>query len=704
MSGLDSPRPPTPSVVDWIYSFQANGRSLATFLGDVLIDGTVQTVLGATPVFPTLQNAINAQGLGAAYSGIMTLGLQSPGDGGGALYTHVAGPVTFGGFQSSDGQWWQATPLNGWLPVLAFTGFIMDGASDCTPAIMAADARAGAGYHANLWFGWSNTGNPYIIGSNLTFTNACRFSNGAALKTLVTGLTLTIGEIIDTQKNTIFQLAPGTNLVPSPKNPVGYPEWFGSQVGQVNVDAAIAINQCILAFSVTDLAQGAWYIQTAIVMTSSYRWLRGRAATQAPTTGPGAPGTGAIAPYATQIVLRNQAGDQAGGLVLNNSSVPGPGAAGPFILFPRVSDLTIVSATPAAPLGVASPRTVQTGSFGVFVGYCINAHLDNVLAAEFELGFYVNASVECYLNNCSSLRYQPSASDRWWGFYQTGQANLGYNSGTASMYYTKCRAFSNMTVSGAPGYGGGNYAMQLINGFTDTYVVQLECGNVGWGIDVEGNGNGVVDYSSEDLIIQNCVLDGLRFGGIHITKGGPGTAIQIQGTYFGVTAATAPSPIGIFNDASGGSVVVQGCQMIGIATNSAVGIEVNACSGIGTFLSANNIFTDIFQPLIFVASSQVSSVGDRLNFVRLVPGAATGAINVQGCDTGYINSAIVSTNGLTVPIGIDFVASANAHFTVDVTQVSRAGVGQRLQANGALVSAAGNFPAGGSNLATGNFN
>ncbi|HWF01543.1 MAG TPA: right-handed parallel beta-helix repeat-containing protein [Caulobacteraceae bacterium] len=480
----------------------------------------------------------------------------------------------------------------------------------------------------------------------------------------------------------------------------GYPEWWGASVNNPAIDCSAAITACIAACPITQLQAGAYYVGSPITITQDGRTLRGVGPTQlCCTSAAGGPGTGVVDPNATQIVLTSSS---AMGIVVGTLQPAQP--TGPFVQNVTLEDFTVVRATAAVPLGVTGAAAIDNpptpGAFslfssppppcGVVLCWVDVCELRNVMCIEHSVGFYRYGTVESYMEHCSALRYtagQNSANDFWNGFFQDNSGPLGANSGNASAYMNLCRAFSNFTIGGAPGYTY-SAGLQIYDGWTDTYITQFETGLTGYGIDAAGRTTTGEDFQTEDLIISGCVLDSPRYAGIRIQDGGPETAVQIQNCYSGPTSATGPNSIGIEIYQVHGSVNIQGCQIIASPGNSATGLRIDTSSGV---TARGNIYTDQHDPIIINQSFNVRCE-DIVNVAQQAP--ATAAVQITALDRGVIDCDIHSSNpSLTIPIGIDLIGAANFHVVVRAGNIDPNYItaNQAVQSDGTNITANGVF-------------
>lgn len=532
----------------------------------------------------------------------------------------------------------------------------------------------------------------YLITGSITFTQPVTFAAGAVILCSTAAVVVTFSKGLTASVGQIFNLSGGAVAVLS-NILTGCPEWWGAITGSPTTDCGPAINACIVAAPVTLLQMATYYINTLISIQIDGRAMVGQAESQLQTTGPGSPGTGTLSANATNIVLMNNGTGTTNGVQIGSSAGSQPSQ---LVQFVRLKDINIFSATASAAFGVSGALAIQNPASGVspaptgvIMRWCANCTLERVLTAEFSYGFSRYGTIENYMLNCTALRYTPgthTGNDFWTGFYHDNSAPLGANSGNASVYMNRCRAFSNEAVSLAPTYSY-NAACQFFDGYTDSYIVQLESGNCGYGIDAVGRSSTAIDAQTEDLIIEACVLDSCRNVGVRVTVGGPQTAVQIQNTYIGVTLATSPVSIGIEVLNVHGSVNIQGNQIIGVQGNPATGLRVDTSSGV---VSRGNIYTDMQDPVIITTSFNVRCE-DIINCAA--QGPATAGVQITDLTRGVIDCDIHTSNATaTIPCGVDLIGSSNTHVVVRMGNVDPTYItGNPLQSNGSAVTTNGTF-------------
>ncbi len=419
---------------------------------------------------------------------------------------------------------------------------------------------------------------------------------------------------------------------------VGRPEWWGARTGDSTFDCAPALNACIAACPVTELAAGAYYVATRLAVGVSNRTVRGRGASQKPYL----QGPATLSPDATQIVLTSPSAD---GILVGFDQPTAPPA---LLEFVTLEDFAVVRATARVPLGVSGAAPIVNPAAGILpcptglaFKWVANCHFNRVLALEHSIGFYIYGCVESYWNNCAALRATAGANggnDNWSGFYLDYNAASGYNGGNASIYLTACRAFSGV----GQGHGPATYASGVTSagGFVDLFITQMETGLVHYGIDLEGSGPGVVDFRTEDLLIANCILDSPVRAGLRIRNAGGNTAVEINGLYVGLARDCGAA--GLELDDVGGVVAINGAQFIGGGVN---GTGVRAVKA-NSITMSGNIFTDMANPISF------KSVG---------PSKVEGAINAaQGAWPANPAVALSDCHGCKVEVSLTGAAGAYA--------------------------------------------
>jgi hypothetical protein len=476
------------------------------------------------------------------------------------------------------------------------------------------------------------------------------------------GVTLRFGAGFEAPRVPLFEGGGQVTFDPATFS-TGYPEWWGARTGDPDFDCAPAINACIVACPITELAAGAYYIARRLEVGVSNRTVRGRGLSQAPYLEHDA----SLSPDATQIVL---ASPSAEGML---AGVDQPAAPPAMVAFVTLEDFVIVRATAKVPLGVIGAEPIANPASGILpcptglvFKWVVNGHFNRVMAIEHSIGFYIRGCVESYWNNCSALRATSGAdlaNDNWSGFFLDYNAAAGYNGGNASIYITACRAFSGV----GQGRGAATYTSGVtsVGGFVDLFITQLETGLVHYGLDLEGSGARAIDLRTEDLQIQDCVLDSPVKAGLRLRNAGGNTAVEINGLYVGL--ARDCGAVGLDLEDVGGVVAVNGAQIIGGGGNgtglSAVRVNSLAMSG--------NIFTDIATP-ISLQSVGPSKIGGAINAAQGTwPGNPAVALSdCQGCKVEI--SLTGGPKAYAAGVSLDVNCRENS---IDATMISAAVVG-----------------------------
>lgn len=611
---------------------------------------------------------------------LITAGYSAAGDGGGSLYV-AAGGAAAGNFQSADGQWWRPVPIQGAIDarVLGFSSSAADNAA------FVATANTFCGSGVELVFGPTLFFNYAFLGSGL-FTCPVRMAGGILSAT--TAITLTFSGGFGARAQQCFALSGGAAAVFSGV-PMGGPEWWGAQRGVPGFDCTAALQAAINALPVTLLQAGAYYYSTTLQMQTNDRTLRGMGASQLPSAAAaGGAGTGLVSTGASQLIMTSAG---ANGIQMGSSSATLPGA---LLENARIEDLDVLRATAAVPYGVAGAAAIANpvaGTAGAPTGivqrWCGLCYLTRVMSIEHSYGFSAFGTVETYRDNCTALRFTAAANagnDFFVGFYQDNSAPFtGLNSGNASIYYDKCRVFSNVGVMGAPAYTY-NAGLQTYQGWTDTFINRFETGVTQYGIDAAGRTAAGADVETEDLLIEDCVLDSCSLACVRAQTGGGLTALTIMGCYL----ATLPTATAVLLGTLNGAALIEGNQQI--AVGGATGLSAVNCNGV---TSSGNLWNGPVQPIILSGCTRVD-IQDR---VRAQSAGTFPALTSIGTVRGYFRLDVDGVAGAFAS-GVNLSGAANSKVECQMTMVDPAcvtgGSANKLLANGVQIVATGAFSAG----------
>jgi hypothetical protein len=477
---------------------------------------------------------------------------------------------------------------------------------------------------------------------------------------------------------------------------VGYPEWWGAVTNSPTTNCGPPIQAAVAALPITQMQLGGYYCQSTITISTNGRVLRGIGDTQlcAATGTAGGPGTGAVDPHATQIVLTSPS---AIGIVVGTLQQADPGT--PFVQNVDLKSFTVVRATAAFPLGVSGAAPIDNPASGssLFGGPALPCGIvwcwvdlcrtSDVMCIEHSAGFYLYGCVESYWDHCSALRYTPgqnSSNDNFSGFYLDYSAPLtGDNAGNASVYIDYCRAFSNCPTQTYT-YAAGLTTNQ---GFVDLFIFKFESGVIQYGIDCQGSGNTGPAFNSEDLHLTECYLDSASIVTMRIQNAGNFSNIEINGGYLNSINGTC-----LLLSTIGGMVSVSGVGAIDTTTSTGLSIDnVNQISCVG------NTWDNFAQPITITNMSE-SEIRDVIH--RVTGSSTFPAITAVGITRSLIACSVGGpANSYTVGVFIDSTSTFNDIYCTKLEPITIGGAGNKIVFNGSPWGGGGTFGTG--NIATG---
>lgn len=446
----------------------------------------------------------------------------------------------------------------------------------------------------------------------------------------------------------------------------GYPEWFGARSGDGSFDNRPALDACVAACPVMQLAAVDYWIHGRWTVSTHHRTIRGA----------GRNGDGPNP--ATRVLLNSSTQD-----VFMVGTDTNPGSINAFVQFVDVENVTFVSAAPPTP----PSSGIQGGPSCVRGQYILNCSFTRVYTINGTNGFYFTGAVYSELKESSSQRLAAGttpANDYFIGCMLDGTPSIGANTGIASFYIRKYAVTG--TTSALV-----NYGVYSANGFTDMFIDSVETSGVQFGITL--NGNPGVTYGSEDCKVFNCVLDQVNKG-ISLNAGSNTTAAVLMNNYVAVSASPsggkgieiASTPL----SGQGGSISLLGNQIIGGGGNT-VGISVSNSSGVQ---SVGNILTDLNNPIQLSSVSQ-SRFSDRIS--NPIQSAGSAAILLSGSARIVLDC---SANGKAAafPAGIRLSGSGNSVIEARMTGIDlgavSGGSANKLISNGTQITTAGPFGSG----------
>ena len=541
-----------------------------------------------------------------------------------------------------------------------------DGVSDDTAAFLAA-----ASSQAQVLV----PAGRFLLSRDVAFAAPVQFDYQGILQTAA-GVTIAFNGGLAAGVHQIFAMGGRSRVtVNSRFTVVGHPEWWGAETNNPSVDCQGAIQACVVACQTTQLLAADYHTTSTIKIDIHNRVLAGVASNQN-----GNPG-------ASRILLDSATAD---GLQVGFDHAP---TAGPpaFLEHVTVKHLTVIRTVPPTP----RPATdIGEGFFtspaGVRMQYTVSCYLDDINSIQHSNGFFLQGVVHSYLKYCQALRNTDGSTadnDFFNGFFQNNSINIGYNSGNASLYLRSCSTF----VSGKLHLTGSS-GIYSYGGFTDTFIKSFECAGLGCGLNMNGAGENDKTYSSEDLLIDSCVLDGCTTSGIIINAGNNVTAVTIHNCYI----AIAGPGIGIDVKHTKGPVSMVGCQIISGVGSAGIGISVDHSSGV---LSDGNILTDVHSPISYQDATNCRST-DIINNIHL--GASPAVVTMAGSSRCILRPIVKGATSINAA-GVVLLGADNVLNEVDCSGVDAScvagGAANKLICDNRQVRVAGPFAS--NNLASG---
>lgn len=419
----------------------------------------------------------------------------------------------------------------------------------------------------------------------------------------------------------------------------GYPEWWGAKPNTPTFDCSGAINACVVACPVTQLAQAQYYIANTVFVGITGKTFQGTNANQSNLG------------YANGSWLMNTSGSNSAMIVGLNQTLQPP--VNNYILGIRLRDFSI-----------ARTATIQNPASGVLPCPCgiqfkwIGLGIfTNVLVQDNSIGFYIGGAVDCYWERCTSFRFTAGANtsnDNYSGFYLDYTLPVvGYNGAIASGYIKECRLAC--TTTNPLTYSAG---ITSAGGYVDLFITRCETSSSGpgimqYGIDLEG-GSPPMTFGTEDTLLSQCILDQCSIACININNGSAYSGIKIEGCY---GAINETSSIGISVQNVPGVVTVANNQII--SAGIGIGMAFNACSG---FTTTGNAFNNTPIGISITSCNAFRCQGD---VIRQVTAASSPAVRVITSREGFIAPTVWTPTTGYYSFGVSIDGSGSQGICVD---------------------------------------
>ena len=264
------------------------------------------------------------------------------------------------------------------------------------------------------------------------------------------------------------------------KTPVGYPEWFGAAANSSSVDSTSAIQTCINAFPITELAAGDYYVAGGLLISASNRILRGQGA-----------------------VSYNGSTWQGGTRLISSAGVDAITIADPSEAF-AVTTITVqdLSILPLIADYTAAGRGIRV--------HCMrNLHLERITIQDYTTGIAIGSIMDGWIRECRYLNRKAQGS----AAVTTGiniLQELPYassNSSISSLWILDSEInYINTGTNTTTGYGIRSEAGTT--GLADLYIHNNNFVGVPYAVRLIGSGSGNAIQQNiflRDNTIDNCI-------------------------------------------------------------------------------------------------------------------------------------------------------------------------------------------------------
>ncbi len=507
----------------------------------------------------------------------------------------------------------------------------------------------------------------YVIGSSITLNSDYVFAQGAVLS-IGNGVTVTFNGNVQAAPRRIFTCT-GTGAVAfnPAKTAAGYAEWWGATVNDPSAATTnvTAINAAIVALRKVQLLAGTYWTNARIYIGVGYREL----------CGVGEHYDGVSNLNATRILCTSATSNV---LVIGPDVYPGSVNAMPEGVC--VHDL-LVDRSVAPDVGAEAT--------GLRVQYLLRSYVSRVRSEQSIYSFRYFGTVYCKIDDCDAFRSVAgvNGTDKYYGHYIDGGANIGLNGGNASIYLNRCVAtIGGISIANSNGF----YCDQK---FTDTFIIEPETAGTAIGINVQGNANNAsLNYQNTNMQIVSPVVDAFTTAGIYFQNVNNFGSAEVLGGYY---APAAGATAALWIRESQGVTIIGGQMLMGVAP---------ACRG--AYL-VSSVACRI-SPIILEAGSNGAVVLDGVTSCEIKPDvknrSTTCSVAVQLFSTNQANiiEPLVSGGANLVSLGVQVVGTADNRNEYRCTGLNSgciaAGSANKLVRNGVQITATG---LSGTNLVSG---
>lgn len=334
------------------------------------------------------------------------------------------------------------------------------------------------------------------------------------------------------------------------------PEWWGAAANDSSIDNVPALDACLAAHPAMQLGLGDYYLHQTWVIGLSNRRIWGIGRTR------DARGTRLLRLGSRGAVVMLGSGER-------------PATINDYTRGLDLRWLEFGRTEGAAPVEGDDPRAAT----GLVVRHVLDAYCEGLRANEHAIGYSLRGAVRSYFRDCvafRSLASDPSGRDVFIGFDLDGRSPPISTGANASLFLIDCNA----SVGNSPRLAE-SIGCRVLGALSDTFIIRFETTSLGVGIDVDGKASRMSAEQRAiahlDLNIDTPVLDQCRQTGLRLTGMSEQAMVTVRSPYVGLSAGAA-SAMEVSD--SGGSIGIEGGQLIGLFAPDAVGIRVNRVSGV----------------------------------------------------------------------------------------------------------------------------
>jgi len=477
------------------------------------------------------------------------------------------------------------------------------------------------------------TGNYYNIGSNLYIN--CLFDAGA------------------------YHVFGGTGTITfdSTKTVVGYAEWWGATTGGANCGPAI--NKAIKALLKVQLLAGDYFTNETIVMNLPHRTLIG------------------VGSYYDDL------SNQVTRVILNSATLDAI-IVGPDVQPANINDFQKQNVVQDLFVERNARPDIAAAPNQILVRWTLSTELTNVRLRNGIYGFHFYGTVSCFATNCYSSRDVAGSgvgTDKWWGYYIDGQANIGAAGGNASLYLNYCGAACNI-ASLQTGLSVGFYANFA---FTDCFMESPETVNCNIGIQVYGNASGTLTASNTDMQIKSPIVDQYHSIGIFVKDVNKFGSVSIENGYAG--GATDSTQAVLVSNCPG-SVRILGGQYVLVGATNSDGIAADNSNGL--YIDGPQILECSKNPVTITGTSNCYIAPLVKNFQN----TADTVVQFGGnCNRNIVQPVYYGGSPGAASLGIQLVGTTNGYNQFDCTGLDpttiAGGSANKLVINGVQITTTG---------------